>query len=133
MQERITTAGVLKQGDYILIAKRESKGSIGGMWEFPGGKNRWGETEEQTLKREFLEELDLQISVGPLICTHDFINKETLYHLKAYWVYSTHQGELPLKFHTECRWVTASELENYEFAPSDQAVIRTIVGKTWTS
>ncbi len=66
MQERVTTAGILVQDGKYLVAKREEKGSIGGLWEFPGGKNRYTETEEETLKREFQEELGLSVSVGPL-------------------------------------------------------------------
>lgn len=125
-QERITTAGVLVENGRILVAKREDKGSIGGFWEFPGGKNRWGETEEETLKREFLEELDLEIEVKELLHTHDFVNKGTLYHLKAYFVSAQILGELPLRFHTGFKWVTKDELKSLSFAPSDQRIVETL-------
>lgn len=82
MQERITTAGILMRGNTYFIAKREDKGSIGGLWEFPGGKNRYGETEQETLRREFAEELGITVKVGQLVHSHDFTNKETLYHLR---------------------------------------------------
>ena len=52
-EQRITTAGILTKDDRYFVAKREDKGSIGGLWEFPGGKNRWGESEQETLMREF--------------------------------------------------------------------------------
>lgn len=125
--ERITTAGILcKEGRYF-VAKREDKGSIGGLWEFPGGKNRWNESEKETLKREFQEELKLDIEVGPLLHTHDFVNKGTLYHQKAYWVYCTLVQEPSLSVHTTYRWVTAEELESLQFAPSDQKIIATLL------
>ncbi|HPE92458.1 MAG: (deoxy)nucleoside triphosphate pyrophosphohydrolase [Sphaerochaeta sp.] len=124
MQERITTAGILMRNDAYFIAKREDTGSIGGLWEFPGGKNRYGESEQETLKREFAEELGLEVEVGQLVHSHDFTNKETLYHLKAYRVYADAVENLPFKVHTEYRWVTLEELGKYEFAPSDQQIVR---------
>ncbi|HHT81132.1 MAG: NUDIX domain-containing protein [Sphaerochaeta sp.] len=125
--ERITTAGILKKDDLYFVAKREDKGSIGGLWEFPGGKNRWGESEEETLKREFLEELNLAIEVGPLLHTHDFTNKGTLYHQKAYLVYCNRIQEPSLSVHTTYRWVKAEELLSLHFAPSDQRIIATLL------
>ena len=125
--ERITTAGILRKDDRFFVAKREDKGSIGGLWEFPGGKNRWGESEEETLKREFLEELELDIEVGPLLHAHDFVNKGTLYHQKAYLISCIKEKEPKLSVHTTYRWVTKEELLNLPFAPSDQRIIETLI------
>ena len=126
MEERITTAGVLIIDGRFLIAKRIESGSIGGMWEFVGGKNRWGESEEETLKREFLEELDLAIEVEGLIHSHFFINKETRYHLKAYLVHLSSPFKPRLTVHTELRWVSLNELKEYAMAPSDQEIVSTL-------
>lgn len=127
MDERITTAGILTKENRYFVAKREEKGSIGGLWEFPGGKNRWGESEQETLKREFMEELMLDIEVGPLLHTHDFVNKGTLYHQKAYLVFCPQWQEPTLSVHTTYRWVKAEELESLQFAPSDQRIIETLL------
>ncbi|HPY11335.1 MAG TPA: NUDIX domain-containing protein [Sphaerochaeta sp.] len=126
MENRITTAGVLIIDGRFLIAKRIESGSIGGMWEFVGGKNRWGESEEETLKREFLEELDLAIEVEGLIHSHFFINKETRYHLKAYLVHLSSPFKPRLTVHTELRWVSLNELKEYAMAPSDQEIVSTL-------
>ena len=126
MEERITTAGVLIIDGRFLIAKRIESGSIGGMWEFVGGKNRWGESEEETLKREFLEELGLAIEVEGLIHSHFFINKETRYHLKAYLVHLSSPFKPRLTVHTELRWVSLNELKEYAMAPSDQEIVSTL-------
>ncbi|HKL59079.1 MAG TPA: NUDIX domain-containing protein [Sphaerochaeta sp.] len=126
-QERITTAGVLRKGGRYFVAKREDKGSIGGLWEFPGGKNRWGESEVETLKREFQEELCLDIEVGELLHTHDFVNKGTLYHQKAYLITCNDCQEPKLLVHTAFRWVTTEELQSMPFAPSDQRIIATLL------
>ena len=127
MQERVTTAGILVQDGKYLVAKREEKGSIGGLWEFPGGKNRYTETEEETLIREFQEELGLSVSVGPLVHSHDFINKDTRYHLKAYLVSAPPISHLDLLVHSEFRWVALQDLPSYDFAPSDQEIVKTLL------
>jgi mutator protein MutT len=125
--ERITTAGVLIEDGKYFVAKREDSGSIGGLWEFPGGKNRWGETEEQTLQREYLEELGLAVTVGELLHTHDFVNKGTLYHLKAYRIFSEPFSSLSLSVHTACKWVDRKELASLSFAPSDRRIVDTLL------
>ena len=130
MQERITTAGILKKEGKYFIAKREESGSIGGLWEFPGGKNRYTETEAETLIREFDEELGLQIEVGQLLHEHDFTNKDTLYHLKAYWVTAKENQIRELSVHTEYRWVPLEQLSEYRFAPSDQEIVKTLQKNT---
>lgn len=126
-EQRITTAGILTKDDRYFVAKREDKGSIGGLWEFPGGKNRWGESEQETLMREFQEELGLDIEVGLLVHSHDFVNKGTLYHLKAYLVSCNQEQEPKLSVHTTYRWIKADELQSLAFAPSDQRIIATLL------
>ncbi|MGE4454250.1 MAG: NUDIX domain-containing protein [Sphaerochaeta sp.] len=128
MDERITTAGILVQDGKYLIAKREAKGAIGGLWEFPGGKNRYTEREEETLEREFMEELSLPVTVGKLVHTHDFINKDTVYHLKAYMVSTDSLDAITLSVHTEWRLVSLEALGMYTFAPSDAEIIETLLG-----
>lgn len=127
--ERITTAGILERDGKYFVAKRNSGGSIGGLWEFPGGKNRWGETEEETLKREYREELGLEVNVGKLVHTHDFVNKGTLYHLKAYMITADDFASLPLSVHTTFRWVDRKELAALEFAPSDRKIVETLLSR----
>ena len=51
------TAAVIQKGGKILITQRPEKGLLGGLWEFPGGKQKPGESLEECLKREIAEEL----------------------------------------------------------------------------
>jgi len=125
--ERITTAGICIRDNKVLIGKRISKGSIGNSWEFPGGKNRWGESVEETLKREFKEELDVDVYVGKEIATHDFENKGIHYFLKAHEIKILDPSPVfKLYVHTEFKWESLDNLEKYEFAPSDRALISQI-------
>ena len=120
--ERITTAGVLCLAGRYFVAKRKAGGAVGGLWEFPGGKHRWGETPEQSLEREFLEEFGLDVTVGSCFHEHDFVNKNVLYHLKAFWVTAAEPVGFSLHEHTEARWVSLDELLALDFVPSDLSV-----------
>ncbi len=127
LQERITTAGVMYQNGRIFVARRIEGGPIGGLWEFPGGKNRWGETPQDTLRREYQEEFDFDVTVGTLFHAHDFINKRTLYHLQAYWVSCEDVSCPRLSVHSEFRWCTPDELVAISFAPSDQEILASVL------
>lgn len=131
--DRITTAGICLQDNKVLIGKRINKGSIGNSWEFPGGKNRWGESVEETLKREYMEELGVEIEVEELLATHEFSNKGVSYHLKAHRVLLKDiNPKFKLLVHTEVKWVSFDKLDSYDFAPSDAAVIKKIKEKYGT-
>lgn len=128
MQERITTSGICLDQQRVLLARRIPGGSVGGLWEFPGGKNRWGETPQETLVREFDEELGVSISVGRQIFSWDFQNKDMLYHLLVFLIQVDPGGEFTLKSHSEIRWVDVDELEDYPMVPSDRACIGAVQG-----
>jgi mutator protein MutT len=125
--ERITTAGVLFSSGRYFVAKRKMGGEIGGLWEFPGGKHRWGETPAQSLQREFMEEFAMEISVGPCFHVHDFIHRGTLYHLQAFWIYADEPMQWVLNEHQEVRWVSLQELQDLDFVPSDREVRQRVV------
>jgi len=129
-KERVTTCGIARNEEgKVLIAKREDKGSIAEKWEFPGGKNRdqLGETVADTLMREWKEELGLDIEVGPELASHEFTNKETLYHLKAHEVTIIGKPEFSFHVHTTAIWERLDRLKAYDFAPSDRAIIEQLL------
>lgn len=121
MEERITTAGVAVRDGMVFVAHREKGGSLSGKWEFPGGKQRWGESDEDTLRREYMEELGAQISVGDLLAAFDFENNGTLYHLRAHYV-SFITEPMKLEVHTESGWVSKEDLRALEMGESDSRI-----------
>ena len=121
MNERITTAGVALKNGQVFVAHRVKGGSLSGKWEFPGGKQRWGESDEETLRREYAEEFSADIAVGDLLLTFDFTNNDTLYHLRAYRI-EILASELKLSVHTEARWVGCDELNELEMGNSDDQI-----------
>jgi len=128
--QRITTAGICFKENKVLIGKRIDKGAIASKWEFPGGKNRWGETVEDTLKREFFEELGIDVEVGDLIASCEFDNKGTHYFLKAHQIFIKDEiDKLSLSVHTEIKWEFLDNLKDYNFAQSDQKIIKQLIKK----
>lgn len=121
MNERITTAGIVIKDRRVLVGKRSTGKSTSGLWEFPGGKNRYGETPEETLTREFEEELGTAVSVGQLIAEHDFVNDDTLYHLMAYEV-SPASWDFSCTVHSEFALVDKKGLLSLDMVPSDAAI-----------
>jgi 8-oxo-dGTP diphosphatase len=114
----VVAALIWNDNNEVLIAKRNYAKSMGGLWEFPGGKIEGKETPEESLVREIKEELNIDIRVESYFATnvHDygeFEIKLIAYNAKLI------RGELIPKEHEEIQWVTPKELENYEFAPAD--------------
>ena len=126
MNERITTAGVAIRSNMVLVAHRTEGGALSGKWEFPGGKQRWGESDEDTLKREYKEELSVDIRMGERLTSFDFINNDTVYHLRAYLI-EILSDEFCLAVHTEARWVGPDELLSLEMGDSDNQIRSRVV------
>ncbi len=115
-------AAVTRRDDQILIAQRPLDGMLGGMWEFPGGKQESGETLPECLRRELKEELDIDIEVGDLITIvkHSYTHfKITLHAFECTLV----DGEPKKIGVADWRWVTLPELEKFPFPRTDQKII----------
>lgn len=115
--------GVATKSGRFLVAKRKPGGTQGGKWEFPGGKGEPGETPQAALKREFLEELHVDIEVGDLIMAAGFENAGKRYRLEAYRI-TLHSQNLILEEHEEYRWCTLEELKVLELCDSDALVLK---------
>ena len=112
-------AAVIKREGLILIGKRCLEDTYGGLWEFPGGKIEEGETDSQCLVREIQEELGLEAEIGSLI----HVNKPSpTFELAVYHAHLA-EGTPQLREHEEFRWVTASQLLDYDMLPADGPVI----------
>lgn len=121
MNERVTTAGVAVRDGRVLVAHRTQGGALSGKWEFPGGKQRWGESDDDTLRREYMEELGVSVRTGELLLSFDFTNNDTLYHLHAHLV-ELESCAFTLNVHSEIRWVGPDELNLLDMGQSDQRI-----------
>ncbi len=115
-------AGILWNGSEVLIARRQSGDHQGGRWEFPGGKRHHGESIADCLKREMLEEVGIEIEVGPLwrALTHVYPDRRvSLYFHFCDLVRGT---PTPIQC-DELRWITPSLLGDHPFVEGDLPVL----------
>lgn len=122
-------AAVIKSTDEnkepIIFATQRGYGDFKGGWEFPGGKIEEGETSEQALKREIMEELDTEISVGELIDTIEYDYPQFHLSMDCFWCEIV-SGNLVLKEHEAARWLTKKQLNDVKWLPADVTLIEKI-------
>lgn len=104
-------AGILKQDNRFLIAKRPLHKPHGGFWEFSGGKTEKNETAIEALARELLEELGVIIDQGQTFylttLENHYDNKKVC--ISVYTIFSWKNDPRPLEGQV-LRWVTLDEL-----------------------
>lgn len=115
------TAAVIQEGSKVLLAKRPPDGLLGGMWEYPGGKQEENETLVETLHREIWEELNLEIQVGELLGVYNNAYTHYKVTLHAYRC-SLLSREIRLSFHTESAWVPLKSLSKYPMGKLDRLI-----------
>ncbi|MBE6633743.1 MAG: DUF1653 domain-containing protein [Ruminococcaceae bacterium] len=111
--------------EQIMICQRPAQKARGLLWEFVGGKIEEGETGEEALKRECMEELRVPVSVLGKYAevTHNY--PDITVHLTLYRAEIT-EGEPVLLEHADLRWITPEEIPSYPFCPADRELLRRI-------
>lgn len=116
---------VNENGETIIFATQRGYGDFKGSWEFPGGKIESGEAPQEALKREIIEELDTEVSVGELMDTVEYDYPQFHLSMDCFWCQIV-RGNLALKEHEAARWLTKDELNNVEWLPADITLIEKI-------
>ena len=116
---------VNENGETIIFATQRGYGDFKGGWAFPGGKIESGETPQEALKREIIEELDTEVSVGELMDTVEYDYPQFHLSMDCFWCQIV-RGNLVLKEHEAARWLTKDELNNVEWLPADITLIEKI-------
>lgn len=121
------TAGIVQRGNTILIARKRPGTHLEGLWEFPGGKIREGESPEACLERELMEELGIKVRVTAhfMNSAYEYPGKEIC--LEVYQALYL-EGGIKLTDHDQVEWVQVSELSLYVFAPADRPVVMKLLG-----
>jgi len=117
---------VLNDEGLVLIDQRLNEGLLGGLWEFPGGKQEPGEAIEATISRELMEELAITVEVGEqLICLdHAYSHKRLRFvvHL-CRWLSGDPQ---PLACQ-QVRWVEPAQLSAFPFPAANARIIAALL------
>ena len=118
-------AALIWQGDKFMICQRPAHKARGLLWEFVGGKVEAGETKEQALIRECQEELAVTLSVGNIFMDVIHEYPDLTVHLTLF--NATIVAGKPQKLeHNDIKWITPSDISNYEFCPADEEILAKI-------
>ncbi|MDH7511750.1 MAG: A/G-specific adenine glycosylase [Clostridiales bacterium] len=128
--ERIeTVVAIIKEDGKYLIQRRPAEGLLAGLWEFPGGKRKPGETLEEALRREIREELGSEIKIEKLLLkvNHAYTRFQVILHAYECRLKNRPQpGKRPL------RWVPLRSLRNYPFPSGNAKIINYLEGVSQT-
>ena len=114
-----------EKGESIIFATQRGYGEFSGDWEFPGGKIDAGETSEEALKREIMEELDTEISVGELIETIEYDYPSFHLSMDCFWCELV-SGDLVLREHQAAKWLRAENIDEVKWLPADKGILKKI-------
>lgn len=117
----VVAAAIEKDG-LIFCAQRPEGKSLGGFWEFPGGKLENGETPEEALIREIKEEFDSEIAVISFLNEASYEYDFGIVTMKTY-LSKLIKGDLELLEHQDSKWLPIEELSELEWAPVDRPAV----------
>ncbi len=108
----------------VLLAERPQGKSMAGLWEFPGGKVRNGETPEEALIRELKEELGIDVAescLAPLtFASHRY---ESFHLLMPLYVCRRWTGMVTPREAQRLAWVRPLRLGDYPMPPADKPLV----------
>ena len=108
-----------------IFATARGYGEFKGGWEFPGGKVEAGETPQQALAREIMEELDTEIKIGEWVDTIEYDYPSFHLSMDCFWA-EVIKGHLELKEAEAAKWLTKDQLDSVAWLPADISLINPI-------
>ena len=121
-RKKIQVVAAIICRENMIFATQRGYGDFKGGWEFPGGKIEVGETPQEALKREIMEELETEITVGELIDTIQYDYPTFHLSMDCFWAEIV-SGDLVLTEHAAAKWLTKEELDSVEWLPADVTLI----------
>lgn len=118
--------GIIKKDDQVLIALRPEDAMLGGLWEFPGGKQKKGEDIKKTVIRELREELGVEVAITKPFMKLDHSYSHFKITLHAY-LCELKNGEPGAKSSQRIRWVPINELEEYPFPKANRKLTQKLM------
>ncbi len=122
---QVVAALIWKENRFMICQRPEGK-TRAFQWEFVGGKAEKGETRQEALIRECMEELDITVKVGDIFMEVDHQYPDINVHLTLFHA-KIAEGEPKKLEHNDIRWITPDEIENYTFCPADKDILAKII------
>ena len=125
MKQVEVAAALFSDGGQIMLCRRARDKARGGLWELPGGKLEAGESGEAALRRECMEELGVELTVGTLAAETHFHYPELTVHLLVYRASLGTQKPRLLE-HTALCWCTAEQALSMELSDADREILSSL-------
>ena len=129
MKKIYVVAGVIKNGDEILCMQRkESKFPyISYKYEFPGGKIEENETEQDALRRELFEEMEMEVEIGEKLISIEHAYPDFTLNMEVFSCIAKNK-EFKLKEHIAFQWLTKDKLNTLDWAAADIPAVNQLIG-----
>ena len=111
---RVRVCGICVQDDKILLVNHSGMNESGEFWSPPGGGLEFGESIEDCLKREFLEETNTVISVGKFLKINEFV-KPPLHAIELFYEVKILSGEIKIGFDPEMDYQIIKDIQWLNF------------------
>ncbi len=121
-------AALIWDNDRFMICQRPAHKSNALLWEFVGGKLEKGETKEEALMRECMEELGVKVEVCDEFFDVVHQYPDILVHLTVFNAKIT-EGTPQLLEHNAIEWILPAEIPQYKFCPADKDILEKIMSK----
>lgn len=119
--------GVIERDGKVLITRRKRGAHLAGFWEFPGGKQRAGESAATCLRRELKEELGVEVRVGASLGALCYDYPERRVRLAVHRCRIVNGTPRALGS-AALRWVALDRLAQYEFPPANAPLVHQLLG-----
>jgi len=125
---KVVVGGLIYQNEKILICQRKEEGDHPLKWEFPGGKLKDNENNQEALKRELKEELSIEINEMIFFDEYLYEYKKLSKNLKlVFFQIFQFEGEIQNKVHQQLKWIDISKLGDYDFLEGDLKIINKLM------
>ena len=115
--------GILVSDGKVLLCQRKKISRYALKWEFPGGKVEDGETPQNCLRRELLEELNIQIDTAQLYHQQQAFYPDNGVFDVLYYLVPTFTGKIVNNMFKSYAWVPFVKLQEYEILDGNKDVV----------